>query len=393
VKRAGMLVLAIAAFYAAAVLWIAGDRRASRRVNDRYSAASTANDGLSLAYAYLQRRRGSVAMLTRSIAAARLPADSVVLRVGAQIPPAFEEDEEEEGKKPQPQRATPLLSPAEFDFAARGGRIVLAVPGGLPPLEFRGDAPPSADKVFPFTAGIERIAFPARRGIVASTLGPRMVALYAAGTRVAIARERIGRGDLIVVADPDIFTNAQLRAGNHLPLLLALCGTGRPLFFDETIHGLGSEGGILELLKEWGLGPFLLLLVAAGLLLFWRGSTRIGPPEDAYRDVRSDAVDLVHSLGALYQHSMTDAAALQLYHDALVKQVAAQTGLRGDALHQRVAAMTNGETPPRGRVSRAQFKQKIDALNAAFQKLHARGDERTRAYVRTARGGLHAKRR
>lgn len=392
-KRALALVLAIAAFYAVAVVWIAGDRRASRRVYDQYSTASTADDGLSLAYAYLQRRGRSVSMLTRPVAALRLPENGVIFRVGTQVPAVFSVDEDEEKDKFREKRPVALLAPAEYDFVARGGRVVLAVGGGVPPLEFRTDAPEAAGKVFPFTAGIERIALPQRQGIVASSLGPRIVALYVAGHYVAVARERIGRGDLIVVSDPDLFVNSQLRTGNHLPLLVALAGAARPVFFDETVHGLGTGEGVLNLLKEWRLGPFLLLLAAIGVLVLWRGSARVGPPEDAYRDVRSDAVDLVHSLGALYQHSMTDAEALGLYHDALVRQVAAQTGLRGDALHRRVAALTADQSTPSGRVSRAQFKHSIGVLNAAFQKLQARGDERARAYVRKSKGGLRAKRR
>jgi len=238
---------------------------------------------------------------------------------------------------------------------ANGGRIVLAVAGDLKPLAFRDDAAPVAEKVFPFAAGIAQVAIPQRRGIDAKSLPAKMVALYTAGERVAVARERIGRGDLIVVADPEIFTNEQLHMGNHLALLLALAGSGRPLRFDETIHGLGDADGPLALLKDWNLGPFLLLTLAIAALIIWRGSRRVGAAEDPYRDTRSDAVDLVHSLGALYERSMTEGEALNAYHDTLVRQVAAQSGLRGDALHRRVDELTG-------------HRRTLAALNAAFEK-------------------------
>lgn len=325
------LAFAVAVFYAVAVAWIVSDRSAAQRVYDDGSAMSTAGDGLSLAYAYLQRQHRDVAMLTRPIGTARLAPNAVIFKAGA----------------------TPPLRADEYDFMAGGGRIVLAVDGDLQPLAFRNDAAPVAEKVFPFAAGIAQIAIPQRRGIDAKSLPPRMVALYTAGQRVAVARERVGRGDLVVVADPDIFTNDQLHMGNHLPLLLALAGSGRPLRFDETIHGLGDADGALALLKDWNLGPFLLLTLAVAALIVWRGSRRAGAAEDPYRDTRSDAVDLVHSLGALYERSMSDAEALSLYHDTLVRQVAAQSGLRGDALHRRVDELTG-------------HRRTLDALNAAF---------------------------
>ena len=346
------LVLAIAAFFAVAVLWIANDRTASERVYDDYSTMSTAPEGLSLAYAYLQRQHRSVSMLTRPVGTAALADDAVVFRVGAN-PPAL--IEEEDAKKTTKKTATSLLRPDEYDFVARGGRIVVAAPGDLLPLAFRSDAPPTAVKVFPFANGIAQIAIPQRRAIDAKTLLPRMVALYTAGDRVAVARECIGRGDLIVIADPEIFTNNQLHIGNHLPFLLALAGNARPLLFDETIHGLGGADGPLALLKDWNLGPFLVLLLAVSALVIWRGSARVGAAEDPYRERRSDAVDLVHSLGALYERSMTEAEALGVYHDILVRQVAAQSGLRGDALHRRVDELTG-------------HRRTMAAINAAFEK-------------------------
>ena len=44
----------------------------------------------------------------------------------------------------------------------------------------------------------------------------------------------------------------------------------------------------------------LLLSALAALLYFWRNAKRLGPPEDDVRERRSDAIDLVGSLGTLY---------------------------------------------------------------------------------------------
>jgi hypothetical protein len=154
-----------------------------------------------------------------------------------------------------------------------------------------------------------------------------------------------------------------------LPLLLALAGDApRPVWFDEVPHGIVSDDGAIAMLKEWNLGTFLLLLLAIAALSFWRNGKRIGPAEDDYRDTRSDAIDLVRSLGALYHDVTSDAEAIALYHDALTKTVAATTGLRGEALRARVDKLTGGLVPPKasGRMPRAVFDQQLRALNEAF---------------------------
>jgi len=114
------LALAVAVFFAVAATWIVNDRSAAERVYDDESTANTSSDGLSLAYAYLQRQHGDVAMLTRPIGTARLAANSVVFKAGAAAP----------------------LRADEYDFMTNGGRIVLAVAGDLKPLAFRNDAAP-----------------------------------------------------------------------------------------------------------------------------------------------------------------------------------------------------------------------------------------------------------
>ena len=127
----------------------------------------------------------------------------------------------------------------------------------------------------------------------------------------------------------------------------------------------------------------LLLIIAA--VTIWRGARRAGKAEDDYRDTRSDAVDLVSSLGALYDESTSYAEAIALYHQALTQTVAAQSGLRGEALHKRVSMLTNDLRPPLIRPSGIfssrggekgdrdieieDFKAMLTTLNEAFRKV------------------------
>ncbi len=260
-----------------------------------------------------------------------------------------------------------LLSEAEETFVRSGGRLILAA--ATSPLPTTDVSEPAAKKVFPIWRDVNDVDLGEKaRGF--ESLRPHMHAVFASGARAIIARERIGSGELFLISVPDLFRNDRLATGNRLQLLNALAGTKRPVYFDETPHGIVSDDGALALLKEWNLGPFLVLLALAAVVYFWRAARRIGPPVDDYRETRSDAVDLVRSLGALYHKVTSYAEALALYQDALTRTVASQTGLRGDALRARVEDLTGG-------------KRDLAAINEAFEKLRLKGSEAQRRKAAT----------
>jgi hypothetical protein len=371
VKRWGPLIVAIGAFFLAALVWIGNDRTVAQRAFDDFSIENTSGKGLSLASRYLQRSGHRVVRLDAPLRATLVPAGAVVIRAGEFTSPAFEVDEDR--KKPTKKMISALLTAAEDEWVRGGGRLVLATAAGFGPLDI---APvklteKTATKVFPIWPEVTSIGLTVPRAIRLATLPPHMHALFTAAGQPAIARESIGAGEVIVIAVPEVLQNSHLGTGNGLALLVALAGPNRPVYFDETIHGFDENDSPFDLMKEWGLGPFLLLIGIVGLLIFWRNATRVGPAEDDYRDTRSDAVDLVRSLGALYKSSTSDDDAIAMYRDALVRSVAAQTGLRGDALNRRVGQLL-GNVGPRG------FDRNLHAINVAFGKLA---------------GGTHAKHR
>jgi hypothetical protein len=371
--RRFVFVAAAALYFIATIVWIASDRRISRQAFDEYSTANTSDAGLSHAYKYLQRTGRKTGLLTTIVRPGVLPNNAVLFRAGIYVSPFLEELEErieeekekeaaKKGKKPAKKKekhVNPLLSDEEEEFIRGGGRLVLAVAGEAGPMETRNLTDRTAQKVFPMFAGADSLVLPSPRGYTVKSLSPRMHALFTAGGHVVMARETMGRGDLIMIATPELLQNEHL-SGSRVALLLGLAPKDRPAWFDEYVHGLASGDGTLAMMKEWGLGPFLLLGTLATALLFWRNGQRVGPPDEEYRDTRSDAVDLVRSLGALYQKSTTEAEALAQYRDALTRTVAAESGLRGDALHRKVAELTGGGPPS------------MQTINDAFSKLSSR---------------------
>jgi len=393
--------LAAAAYAAAVVIWIGQDPRAARSSFPPGSALSTADDGLSLARAYLEARAERVSLLSRSVAAGELEADAVVLRIQPwsmslirlladelrqeqerqrkrrRDDSGTAQDEDEPDAQPAgdeagsaPAGPAVLLSEAEQAWLRGGGRLVVALSSRYGPLEAqRTTRKEGIIKSFPTWPGVSRIEVPKQRVLA----GPPLLAsqtLAVLGDEPAASRWPVGAGELLVLSFPEVLHNGHIEKAHHLALLEALAGRGRPVYFDEHAHGLGRELGLTALLGRWGLGPFLALLAATAAAALWRGSSRIGPPEDVPAPLRSEAVDLVESLGQLYARSLSRQEALELYRQALVREVAIHTGLGGEALAERVLRLAGAAPEPAGRrPSAEELRHELDRINSARRRL------------------------
>lgn len=392
-KRSLPLLLAIAAYVVAVIVWLAADRRVSREAFDDFSSENTTDQGLSLARRYLAGSGRRVSLLERPIDARFLPANGVVFRIGSlesfldylremEKAQSSKPDGDDKTKKPPPkkalqkkrleakrQRATPLLDDEEEEWVRGGGRLVLATLRAYGGLDVRGETLARATKVFPLWRGIDSIDEPVPRTFIGDPVLRPAHALYTIGPAPTIARLPLGAGDVILIAAPELFANQYV--GRNLPLLTALAGEDRPVLFDEAAHGQHGHDGVLAMMKDWNLGPFLLLGLLAFALALWRNGVAVGPREDDFRDTRSEAIDMVDSLGALYGQSMTNGDAIALYHHALTRTVAAQSGLRGEPLHKRVNDMTKFvRLPAKGeRLDEETFRRSMTRINEAFGRI------------------------
>jgi hypothetical protein len=288
------------------------------------------------------------------------------------------------GRPPEhPGRFAPLLTADEEEWVEGGGRLVLGIAGDYGPLwtEREPGREPLA-KVFPLWPEVSTLRLLDRRVLRGPALD-RAHAVLLAGENPVIARLPLGRGDVVLLSCPDVFHNARLAVGDHLALLTALAGPpGRPVYFDERSHGLHADEGLLAVLSRWGLGPALLFACLAALALFCRQAVRIGPPERDPGDTRSEAVDLVDSLGELYDRALSRGDAVRLYWEGFVHTVAIDTGLSGAALEARARELAAGFTPspslglprsplslaPSDDLSREGFEHALRALNSARRR-------------------------
>jgi hypothetical protein len=392
-SRGLRLVALVAALYVAGVaVWVRYDRRSVREVFEPGSVFNSGDEGLSLAYAYLRERsKAPVSALQRRVTAGQVPPRAVVFRVEPGVGPLLPVEEKEkerdekggkdskddkkkkEKKEEQEELRTPLLTPDEEAWVRDGGRLVVAFSHFYGPAATRdlvGRQP--LRKVFPIWPGAGHVVPPVVRGLDVPTL-PAAHAVFLAGDSTLILRQPIGKGELVLLACPEVLSNKHLGQSGHLALLEALAGVPerRPVLFDERSHGLADSGGVVSTLSEWGLGPLLLLGLLATGAAFWRASARLGPADREERDTRSDAVELLDSLADLYDRALHRGDAVRLYTESFLRTLAVETGLRGRALDERASRLLDGFAPPAPGedLSRERFDQALRTINQAFRRV------------------------
>jgi hypothetical protein len=372
--------LAAAAFVAASLVWLSRDTRVPHEAFRDYSVYNSSARGLSLAFRYLETGGHDVHPLARSVDSAVLPAEAVLFRVRPEAEFLFPVVGDQKSISLRPMHAVGSheaglypFTAIEDDWVRSGGRMVLAIDRNYGGIETKSAAVGSLRKVFPRFGGVERLdPSPAR------SLGgwaPReSLAVFSGDESPVVTVARRGKGEIVLCSTPEIFQNGRIGAADHLALLEQLAGTGRPVYFDEFAHGLDRGTGPFEILARWGFGPFLVVILTAALVSFWRRRVRVGPEEDDVRETRIEAVDFVDSLALLYGRMLPRRHLLALYSQAFGQSVAVQTGLRGPALQSRIREFLPDGTaarPAGGKdVGAAEFQRDLETINEAFRRLN-----------------------
>lgn len=371
--------IAVALFAGLAVAWLWRDPRVRHEAFRDYSIYNSSAKGLSIAYRYLESRGRDVKPLARPVERAFLPADGILLRIAPEPPLDPGMDEETGVIRLRPGHAGDEREASLYAFTAEeeawvrgGGRLVLALDRRYGSIDVTTAPESAVRKVFPLWPGVAALEPPAPR-ILAGPTAREGVSLFAAGAAPVVSRIRRGKGDVVLCAAPELFQNGSLGKADHLAFLERLVETERPVYFDEHVHGIERDAGMLEILRQWGFGPFIALIVLAALASFWRRRTRVGPEEDDHRETRVEAVDFVDSLALLYRRMLPRRHALALYAKAFEKAVAVQTGLRDAALQARVRELLppRESRPAKGKdVAVPDFEKELELINLAFRRLN-----------------------
>jgi hypothetical protein len=351
-RGAVLLAIAILAWLAAIVAFVGNDPELDEAYGP-FSTYNTSPGGMSQAFAYLGARSGTVRRLVEDVSREPLPAAATIFKI-APLP-----DDERQN----------LLSAGEEEWIRSGGRLVIGLTAPYGGLATRSDTCTPSRAVFPITPPLPRVDSPHCRSLGGAAL-QRFHSLVINDHGSVLARWPLGTGEVIAFSMPEALSNQYLDRLGNLELLERLAGTGRTVLFDETAHGIAEQSSVWELLVEdWRLGPAMILLAAAAVALFWRRSKRVGPPERPERDIRSEAVDLVQSLGQLYDRSVDREEALRLYYQGLVRAVHERTRLSGEPLERLVRDRTRGYDPrPKPKdITREEFQRMLAILNQAYE--------------------------
>ena len=246
----------------------------------------------------------------------------------------------------EPQAITDDDDAALLAFASGGGRLVI---GGSDPFYLRRlrDRPPEwrsggAAAYVEIDPGLgARRVETAGRGSWQDP-GSGTVLAHTADTALLTA-ERVGRGEILFLADTSPIENAYLARADDAAFALGLAGEAtRPVVFAEGTHGYGAARGLGAIPTAWKLS--LVILAAAAVVFAWSRSRRLGPPDRPARDLPPPRAEYVRALAVTLERARDPGTALAPMQEWARLQIARRAHLPGDASPEETdrAAITLG---------------------------------------------------
>jgi hypothetical protein len=147
----------------------------------------------------------------------------------------------------------------------------------------------------------------------------------------------VRKGRIALLADASPLQNGLLAEADDAALGLALAGPrGRPVTFEEGVHGYGARHGLAALPQRWkwaliGLALAALIAVAARI-------RRLGPPEPPAPAALPPRRAYVEALAVALGRTRRPAAAAAGVHSHSRSLVMRRTGITGDADSEEIAA-------------------------------------------------------
>jgi len=204
-----------------------------------------------------------------------------------------------------------------------------------------------------------------------------------AAQHVLAARVPAGRGELIVLATPDLLSNLSLRAEPNARLALSLVGVNDRggVAFDEVHHGFGAVRArtLYDLLLDQAWGRTLFLAAGVVLLFLLVRGRRFGRAVPVFVDRGRFLGELVTSQAALYRAGGKRAFAADHLARQLRLEYTQDVGLPASATDDEIAARATAlgrDAGPAlqvlGRVQRARSDRDLLTLTRDGARARAR---------------------
>lgn len=164
----------------------------------------------------------------------------------------------------------------------------------------------------PYTQGIKSLNYSGHSRL-SSSRPQGIVHLRSAGGGLLVVLDE-GKGRVMGLVDPSLFSNGSLRDEDHARLALNLLlshRNGGELLIDEYHHGYGRATSVLEhLFSSRALTPLLQGIFI--LLVLWANKgIRFGLPRPLLQEERSSSLEHVRAMAQLYQRAKVRALALK----------------------------------------------------------------------------------
>ena len=221
------------------------------------------------------------------------------------------------------------------EFVRQGGRLVVG--GESSDLWLQGllSEPPAwssstardARPIVPVpeTAGVEEVE---AEGPGTWRDAGQALPVVAGDDRPVVAVANVGRGRVVLLADPSPLQNRLLDRADNAALGLAVAGAkGRRVDFLERVHGYRPASGFAAIPWSWRVALGGLVLAALALMLA-RGR-RLGPPEAESRELAPPRRAYVESLAAVLARTKRPAEAIESVR-AEAKRLLTQRGQLDD---------------------------------------------------------------
>lgn len=250
----------------------------------------------------------------------------------------------------EPQTLTESEDTVLLEFVDQGGRLVI---GGSDPFylhRLRDQPPqwnPSGASVYDeIDASLGNIGEVQTAGRGAWTDAGSGVVLAHADGRALVTESRVGRGDILFLADASPLENAYLGLADNAAFALGLAGAGRPVDFAEGVHGYGESRGLGAIPTPWKVA--LAVLAAAALALAWSRSRRFGPPDRPQRVLPPARAEYVRALAVSLERTRDPEHALATMQQWARARIAQRAHLRPDASPEELdrAAIALGYSEP-----------------------------------------------
>ena len=233
--------------------------------------------------------------------------------------------------------AAPAYSPKDQEtiavavkgFLERGGHVLTTGPAGALLLPDGKVNPPTS-----FIPGLchtnpaEGPLAAAGRVVIddqGAWAGKKAEVAHRCGLDAVVVRIRVGKGEAVWWSSANPLTNADVKNGANLRLLLLSLGEGRTVLWDESLHqavpGLWKTAHGLPL---WWLIAQVALL---GVLLVLSFSRRNGPLRSPVMVPRSSPVEFASSMGDLYEKARATTAATEAARRRLVRAILRDAGV------------------------------------------------------------------